>query len=194
MEESRFEKQMKFLLEIDKAKKVCRQTYVSDKSRFENDAEHSWHACVMAAVLKEYFPEADLLKAMTMMLIHDIVEIYAGDTYCYDSNANKDKEERELNSAQMIYGLLPEDQRKEFFDIWNEFETGDSPEAEFCRVLDRLQPTMLNQATGFTSWKEHGVKKQQIIERNKIAIDRPEPIGGYIRSIIENAEKNGFIK
>ena len=194
MDKCVFDKQMDFLLEVDKVKEIYRQTYISDVSRFENDAEHSWHSCVMAVVLSGYFPDADLLKTLKMMLFHDIVEIYAGDTYCYDVEGNKDKEKREKESAEKIYGLLPEWQKKEFMDIWMEFENGDSPEAKFCRILDRVQPTMLNKASGFASWKEHGIKKEQVLERNRTTFEGPEEIKTYMENIIENAVENGFLK
>lgn len=191
----RFEKQMNFLLELDKVKEIYRQNYISDKSRKENDAEHSWHSCVMAFVLAEYFDkDVDLLKVIKMMLMHDVVEIYAGDTYCYDEAGYADKAEREMESAKRVYGLLPEDQRNEFMSLWREFEEGGTKEADFCAILDRIQPTMLNYATDGISWLEHGIKKEQVIKRNKTLLEAGEPISGYVRGIIENAAERGLLK
>lgn len=194
MEKERFNKQMEFLLETDKVKEIFRQTYLADKSRYENDAEHSWHACIMAVVLSEYFPDADLLKVIKMMLFHDVVEIYAGDTYCYDQEGYADKDEREMNSAQRIYGLLPDDQKEALIKIWREFEEGETPEAKFCNILDRVQPTMLNDAADGISWKEHGIKKEQVLKRNKVTFEGPRVIKEYMENIIENAWKAGILK
>lgn len=194
MESKRFNRQMEFLLELDKVKQIFRQTYLADKSRKENDAEHSWHSCIMGVVLGEYFPEADLLKTIKMMLIHDVVEIYAGDTYCYDTKGNEDKAEREQNSAQKIYGLLPADQQEELMDLWQEFEEGKSPEAKFCAILDRLQPTMLNNAAEGISWIEHGIKKEQVKKRNAVTFQGPKVIGDYMENIIDTAYDKGYLK
>lgn len=187
---------MQFLLELDKIKQIYRQTYIADKSRKENDAEHSWHSCVMAIILAEYFDkDIDLLKAVKMMLMHDVVEIYAGDTYCYDSMGNEDKEEREMNSAQKIYSILPDDQKQEYFELWREFEEGKTKEAVFCAILDRIQPTMLNYATDFTSWKEHGIKKEQVMKRNEVVFSSEyKEIIQYMEKIIEKAIKCGALK
>lgn len=182
------------MLEIDKVKNIFRQTYLADKNRKENDAEHSWHSAIMAIVLAEYFPEADLLKTIKMMLFHDVVEIYAGDTYCYDSKGNEDKEERENISAQKVYGLLPEEQKNEFIELWQEFEKGESPEAKFCAILDRVQPTMLNNAAEGISWIEHEIRKEQVVKRNKVTFEGPQVIKEYMEDIIENAYKKGYLK
>ncbi len=193
--EERFKKQMDFLLEIDKVKSIFRQTYLADKSRFENDAEHSWHACIMAVVLSEYFDkDVDLLKVIKMMLMHDVVEIYAGDTYCYDAKGYEDKDERERQSAEKIYGMLPEDQKDEYIKLWREFEEGKSKEAVFCAILDRVQPTMLNDAAGCISWKEHGIKKEQVLKRNEVTFSGPENISQYMKDIIERASEKGILK
>jgi len=191
----RFQKQMDFLLEIDKIKEIYRQTYLADGSRKENDAEHSWHACIMAVVLAEYFGEdVDLLKVIKMMLMHDVVEVYAGDTYCYDAKGNEDKEEREKASAEKVYGLLPKDQKTEYIAIWREFEEQKTKEAVFCAILDRVQPTMLNKASDFISWKEHGIRKEQVLKRNEITFSGPEIIAEYMKNLIENASEKGYLK
>ena len=194
MQSERFNKQMEFLLELDKVKQIFRQTYLADQSRKENDAEHSWHACLMAVVLAEYFPEVDLLKAIKMMLFHDVVEIYAGDTYCYDNKGNEDKMLREEVSAEKIYGLLPKEQKEEFIALWQEFEEGESTEAKFCAILDRVQPTMLNNAAKGISWLEHDIKKEQVIKRNAVTFQGPKVIGEYMENIIDSAYLNGYLK
>ncbi|MEA5085465.1 MAG: HD domain-containing protein [Lachnospiraceae bacterium] len=194
MQSERFNKQMEFLLELDKVKQIFRQTYLADQSRKENDAEHSWHACLMAVVLAEYFPDVDLLKSLKMMLFHDVVEIYAGDTYCYDNKGNEDKVLREQASAQKVYGLLPDEQKDELIALWQEFEEGESPEAKFCAILDRVQPTMLNNAAKGISWVEHGIKKEQVIKRNEVTFQGPKVIGEYMDNIINSAYQNGYLK
>jgi len=193
MDSEKLKQQMEFSLEIDKVKSIFRQTHLADKSRKENDGEHSWHASVMAVILAEYFPKADLLKTIKMMLFHDIVEIYAGDTYCYDAKGNEDKEQREKDSANKIYSLLPLSQKEELIDLWQEFEKGESEEAKFCAVLDRIQPLMLNYAADGLSWKEHNIKKEQVLERNHIALKESEVIGQYIKDIIEDGYKKGYL-
>lgn len=186
---------MDFILEIDKAKNIFRQTYLSDGKRKENDAEHSWHLAMMAFVLSEHFEsDIDILKVMKMVLMHDIIEIYAGDTYCYDTEANKDKAEREQKSAKKIYGLLPEDQCKEFIDIWNEFEKGETKEANFAIILDRLQPIMLNYASSGKAWTEHGICKNQVIDRNKRIIECKNDVSEYFNNLLDEAVKNGWLK
>ena len=191
----RFQKQMDFLLEIDKIKEIYRQTYIADASRKENDAEHSWHSCIMAIVLAEYFDEdIDLLKVIKMMLMHDVVEIYAGDTYCYDDKGNEDKEEREMASAHRVYGLLPDDQKAEFMAIWREFEEQKTKEAVFCAILDRVQPTILNKAANIISWQEHGIRKEQVLKRNAITFSGPEEIASYMKNLIEKAAEDGYLK
>lgn len=152
-----FEKQMSFIMELDKIKKINRQTYLSDGSRKENDAEHSWHLALMAFVLAEHAnEEIDVLKTIKMVLLHDVIEIDAGDTYAYDTEANKTKRERELLAADRIFGLLPEEQRSEYRGLWDEFEAMETAEAKFANMLDNVQPLLLNVATDGKSWREHG--------------------------------------
>lgn len=154
-EQDRLNKQMRFIEEIDKEKLIGRQTYLSDASRKENDAEHAWHMAIMAVLLKEYANEKiDVLKTMTMLLIHDIVEIDAGDTYAYDEEAKKTQRERELAAADRIFGLLPNDQAEYMRGLWDEFEERKTPEAKFARTLDNVQPVMLNSASCGKSWQE----------------------------------------
>ncbi len=149
MNSERLKQQFEFIREIDKEKMIGRQTYVSDASRKENDAEHAWHLAIMTVLLSEYANEPiDVLKTVTMLLIHDIVEIDAGDTYAYDEAGKKTQRQRELRAAERIYGLLPADQRDKLRSLWDEFEEGKTPEARFARAMDHIQPVMLNDASG----------------------------------------------
>ncbi|MBQ4529068.1 MAG: HD domain-containing protein [Lachnospiraceae bacterium] len=163
----RLQQQMEFIQEVDKLKKIGRQSYLTDSSRKENDAEHSWHLALMAILLSEYAPkEVDVLRVVSMVLIHDLVEIDAGDTYAYDTEGNKTKRQREEKAADRIFNILPEDQAKKVRDLWEEFEDNETPEANFAHALDRTQPIMLNHASEGKAWKEHGVVLSQIMERN----------------------------
>ena len=162
-----FEKQMAFIMELDKIKKITRQTYLSDGSRKENDAEHSWHLALMAFVFADYANEKiDVLKTMKMVLLHDVIEIDAGDTYAYDTEGNKTKRERELKAADRIFGLLPDAQRMEYRGLWDEFEAMKTAEAKFANMLEKVQPLLLNNASDGKSWVEHGVKESQVLARN----------------------------
>lgn len=168
MDFERLEKQLDFIREIDKEKQIFRQTYVSDGTRKENDAEHAWHMAVMTFLLKEYAnEEIDVLKTIQMILIHDVVEIDAGDTYAYDEVAKTTQREREEKSAARLFGLLPEEQGKEMLALWEEFEAGETPEAKFARSMDNFQPMMLNDATDGKAWMEHEVAVSKILKRNE---------------------------
>ena len=167
-EKERLEKQIRFIVEADKVKNIFRQTYLADGERKENDAEHSWHLAMMAVLLQEHMKEkVDLAKVMTMVLIHDLVEIDAGDTYAYDEKGAQTKREREVKAADRIFGLLPEDQGTYFRELWEEFEAYETPEAKFAHLLDNFQPLLLNDASGGKSWKEHGVHRAQPMKRNE---------------------------
>ena len=164
----RIEEQLNFIREIDKEKEIFRQTYLADGSRKENDAEHAWHMAIMTMLLSEYANEKiDVLKTVGMLLIHDIVEIDAGDTYAYDENAKKTQHEREKKAADRIDGLVPGDQGRKLYDLRDEFEAQETPEAKFARTMDNIQPMLLNDASGGISWKEHNVKLSQILGRNE---------------------------
>ncbi|MDL2250691.1 putative hydrolase of HD superfamily [Lachnospiraceae bacterium PF1-21] len=176
----KLKQQMDFLLEIDKEKKIGRQTYISDGSRKENDAEHAWHMAMFALILQEYAGEAvDIGRVLSMILIHDVVEIDAGDTYAYDEDAKKTQKEREEKAAERIFGMLPELQRDHFLSLWHEFEEGTSADAKYAVALDRLQPMMLNAAAGGKSWKEHGVTLSQILVRNHETAKNTEALWEY---------------
>lgn len=167
-DESRLAKQFAFIREIDKEKKIGRQTYLSDACRKENDAEHAWHLAVMCMLLSEYANEpVDVLHTMSMLLIHDLVEIDAGDTYAYDEAGNATKEEREKKAADRIFALLPSDQGRKMRRLWEEFEQEKTPEARFAHCMDNLQPMMLNHASGGKAWREHEVHLSQIYNRNR---------------------------
>lgn len=188
---TRLEQQIHFILEIDKVKNVFRQTYLSDRNRKENDAEHSWHIAIMAILLQEYTKEPiDVLRVMTMVLLHDLVEIDAGDTYAYDATGNATKREREVKAAERIFGLLPEDQGAYFRELWDEFEEYKTADAQYAHLLDNLQPLLLNDASQGASWEEHVVKKSQIYKRNERLPEISDVIWEHMKSVIErNVEK-----
>lgn len=195
MDTDRLEKQINFMLELDKMKNLYRQTYVLHEDRKENDAEHSWHLGIMAFLLAEHSDiPVNTEKVIKMVLIHDIVEIDAGDTYCYDNEGYKTKAEREEKAAQRIFGLLPDDQKKEFYDLWREFEDSKTPEAKFAAALDRLQPLLLNYTKGGISWAEHGVHKEQVIARNTEVKNISHSIADLISSVINDAADKGYLK
>ena len=185
MEKNRLEKQMEFCLELDKEKFIKRQTYLSDGVRKENDAEHAWHMAVMTLLLGEYAnEEIDMLKTISMILIHDVVEIDAGDTFAYDDVGKESQEEREKAAADRLFGMLPEDQGKKFRALWDEFEARETKEAKFARVMDNIQPLMLNASTKGKSWLEHAVKLSQILERNKYMTEGSETLWEYAKENI----------
>ncbi|WP_419664006.1 putative metal-dependent phosphohydrolase [Desulfosarcina variabilis str. Montpellier] len=193
MQNKRLEKQIGFILEVDKLKTIERQTLITDASRQENDAEHSWHLALMALVLGEYAKEntLDLLHVIRMVLIHDLVEIDAGDTYCYDSAGYTDKAQRETAAAERIFNLLPPDQASEFRALWDEFEAGKTAEARFANALDRLQPLMHNAFTEGRMWKKHGIRKSQVVERNqKIEAGAPD-LWTFASDLIDKAVDRG---
>lgn len=164
--DNRIEKQLAFSLEIDKVKNIFRQTSLSGKIRKENDAEHSWHMAVMAYLLREYANEkVDILKVMMMCLIHDVVEIDAGDTYCYDEEGLKTQKEREEAAKIRIFSMLPAEQAKEMMALFDEFEAYETPESKFAHAMDNLQPLILNNSNNGSDWKEHGVNSTQVYGR-----------------------------
>ncbi len=194
--QERLEKQIKFILELDKIKSIIRQTYLANAIRKENDAEHSWHLAIMAIILEEYFDkDINLLKVIKMVLMHDVVEIDAGDTFCYDTKANQDKMIREKKAAERIYNILPEDQAQEYKSLWYEFEEGQTKEAIFANVLDRLQPIMLNFETNGALWIENNISQQQVLNRNeKTLINGPKEISNYLITLLNKAVELGYLK
>lgn len=189
MDKERLRQQFAFFKEIDKEKEIFRQTYLADASRKENDAEHAWHMAIMTVLLSEYAnEEIDVLKTVTMLLIRDIVEIDAGDTYAYDPEGKKTQEERERKAADRIFHLLPDDQADKMYALWEEFEAQQTPEAIFARTMDNIQPMMLNDASNGLSWDEHQVKLSQILKRNERTAKGSEQIWEYAKE--EFLQKN----
>ena len=166
--DERLKKQMEFSLEIDKEKNIFRQTSLSGHGRKENDAEHAWHMAIMAYILREYANEkVDITKVMLMCLIHDIVEIDAGDTYAYDAEGLKTQKTREDAAKQRIFSMLPDDQKTEFISLFDEFEQAESAEARFAHSMDNLQPLLLNNSNGGSDWIEHGVTADKVYGRQQ---------------------------
>ena len=191
----RLAEQIDFVREIDKLKNVLRRTYLTDNSRRENTAEHSWHLAVMALVLHEHSEQdIDLLTVLKMLLVHDIVEIDAGDTFCYDEEGNRDKAERERRAADRLFCLLPADLAKDLCGLWEEFEAATTPEARFANALDRLQPMLHNYFTRGGSWQEHGIRRSQVEERNHIIQYGAPDLWDYARGLLDEAESEGFLK
>ena len=191
----RLQKQMKFILEADKVKNIIRQTYLADGKRRENDAEHSWHLALMAVLLKEYAPEeVDLSKVIPMVLIHDLVEIDAGDTYAYDEAGAATKAERETKAADRIFGILPADQGAYFRELWDEFEAYETADAKFAHLLDNFQPLLLNDASDGRSWSEHGVHKSQVCRRNERIPETSEIIWEKMLEIMDDHIARGHLK
>lgn len=188
---------MEFMREIDGLKQVGRQTYLKDGSRKENDAEHSWHLAMMALVMHEYANEnIDVLRVISMVLIHDIVELDAGDTYAYDDAGNATKREREVAAAERIFHLLPEDQAAYFRSLWDEFEAEETAESKFAHVLDNIQPLMLNDASNGKAWREHQVKLSQIMSRHANTPNGSKELWKYAKKelIDKNLAKGNIIK
>lgn len=195
MQKQRLEQQIRFIIEADKVKNIFRQTYLADGQRKENDAEHSWHLALSAVLLKEHMKEdVDLTKVMIMVLIHDLVEIDAGDTYAYDAEGAATKREREVKAADRIFGLLPEDQGIYFRRLWDEFEEYESPDAKYAHLLDNFQPLLLNDASDGRSWTEHGVHKFQVCKRNERIPETSEIVWEKMLEIMDNHIEEGHLK
>lgn len=191
----RLKKQLDFILQADAEKEIERRTLISSGKRFENDSEHAWHMALMAILLSEYAnEEIDVLKTVTMILIHDIVEIDAGDTYCYDYELGKSQREREVKAADRIYALLPDDQGKKLRALWDKFEANETPEAHFAHAMDCLQPTMLNNATNGEMWKKNGIKLSQVLKRNEYTEKGSKTLWDYQLNelILKNVEKGNL--
>ena len=194
--DERLLKQLTFALEIDKEKNVFRQTHLSGNGRNENDAEHAWHMAIMAYLLKEYANEkVDIAKVMLMCLIHDIVEIDAGDTYAYDTENIKTQKVREDKAKERIFSLLPPEQKEEFIALFDEFEAYETAESKFAHVMDNLQPIMLNNSNNGNDWKEHNVRAEQVYNRQRKTKSGSEKLYEVIDQIIkENIEKGNLKK
>jgi putative hydrolase of HD superfamily len=195
MDPDRFEKQIRFILEIDKLKTISRRTYLLSADRFENTAEHSWHLAMMAMLLAEHANETvSVPRVVRMVLIHDIVEIDAGDTYYYDSVAALDKAQRERQAADRLFGMLPPDQGREFRELWEEFEACETPDARFATALDRFIPQLHNYHTRGKSWSEHGVTADRVLEGNACIAEGSATLWECAQALLRDAVAKGYLK
>ncbi len=192
---NRLDQQIAFILEIDRLKTILRRTLLTDRSRLENSAEHSWHLAMCAMLLVEYSPCAiDVARVLKMALVHDVVEIDAGDTFCYDVKGNLDKAEREQRAADRIFSLLPVEQGAELRALWEEFDARETPESRYANALDRLQPLLHNCHTQGAAWRKHGVTYAQIIERNRHIADGAPALWTYMKDLIDDAVSQGWLQ
>lgn len=196
MERSRLEQQVEFIVEIDKLKQIRRRTWLMDQSRLENDAEHSWHLAVMAILLLEHAeqPQLDLPRVLKMVLIHDLVEIDAGDTFAYDDVGAQDKAQRETAAADRIFQLLPTDQAADFRATWEEFEARETPEARYAAALDRFQPMLHNYRTQGKTWRDHGIRAEQVIARNQHMVQGAPALWQYAEGFLADAVAKGYLR
>ena len=193
--DERLKKQLEFVLEIDKEKNIFRQTHLSGQGRNENDAEHAWHMAIMAYLLREYSNEpVDITRVMLMCLIHDVVEIDAGDTYAYDEEGKKTQKAREEAAKERIYSLLPEDQKEELAAIFDEFEESKTSESKFAHAMDNLQPLMLNNSNDGGDWREHGVSAKQVYGRQSRTKEGSEKLYEVTDQIIKKHREKGNLK
>lgn len=193
----RFERQLAFILEADRLKEVERRSYLLSGDRKENSAEHSWHLALNTLVLSEYSNRGlDTFRVMRMLLVHDLVEIDAGDTFCYDAAGNETKVEREQAAADRLFGLLPEDQGADFRALWEEFEAGSTPEAKFAVAMDRLMPVLHNlnnRRIRGKGWKEHNVRGEQVLTRNALIGEGSEVIWAWVKGELDRAFADGLL-
>lgn len=188
-------KQIEFIKEIDKVKYIQRKTKLFSSDRNENDAEHSWHLALMAIVLAEHANESvDVLKVVKMVLIHDIVEIDAGDTFIYDTQKNHSNTDEERLAANRIFGMLPEAQAQELIDIWEEFEAGETKEARFARSMDRLEPLLQNTSNNGGTWNEFGVNYPKVYAKKSVIKEGSETIWKYAEGLINESVEKGILK
>ena len=195
METDRLEQQLSFLIECDKMKKILRRTVLMDSSRRETDAEHSWHFALMAMTLLEYVGNKDLdtYKVLRMALVHDLIEIYAGDTFAYDPKGHSDKYERETSAADKLFSLLPEDQGKEFRSLWEEFDAMETPEAQYAASIDRFQPFLHNYRTQGYTWKEGNVHYAQVYERMEILRTAMPALWPTVLNMMKDSVEKGYL-
>ena len=191
----RFKSQIEFILEVDKLKQIMRRTMLMDRSRRENSAEHSWHIALIVLVLAEYVEgdNLNLLRVIKLLLAHDLVEIDAGDTYCYDERGIQDQKERETRAADRIFNLLPDDQTKSFRSLWDEYEDRMTPESRFANALDRFQPLLHNYFTQGHSWRQNGIQKKQVLSRMQPVEEGAPALWDYVTSLIEDAVEKGYL-
>lgn len=191
----RIDDQVAFLLEADRLKSVLRRTTLADGSRRENSAEHSWHLALFAIALHEHAEgDVDLLRVLKMLVLHDLVEIDAGDTFAYDEVGRADQQERERRAADRIFGFLPTDQEMELRALWDEFDLRETDDARFAAAVDRLQPVLLNLASDGDTWLEHGIHAEQVRERNAHVADGAPALWGLVQDSIETAVDNGWLR
>lgn len=194
MKNKRLLKDIEFIVELDKMKSIFRQTSIIGEDRREDDAQHSWHISLMAMVLSEYTNEkVDLLKVIKMLLIHDLVEIYAGDTFCYDEIGNGDKRERELEAAEKIFGMLEEDKAMELRALWDEFEEIETVESKFATSMDRLQPMLSNYYNNGGTWKKFDISQSDIFKRISPVKESSDELWEFVEYLIEDAFDKGLI-
>ena len=191
----RFKRQIEFILEADKLKKVARRTTLLDVSRQENSAEHSWHIALLVLILAEYAKHLDLdfLQVIKLLLVHDLVEIDAGDTYCYDEVGGRDQQKRENKAAERIFNILPQDQANALRALWDEYEARATPESKFANAVDRVQPFLHNYFTRGHTWQKHGIRKSQVVKRMKPVHEGSQTLWEYVSSLIDDAVQQGFL-
>lgn len=195
MQTNKLEKQIAFIKEIDKVKYILRQSTLFNSDRRENDAEHSWHLAVMAIVLAEYSDKPiDLLKVLKMVLIHDIVEIDAGDTFIYSTTKDHDNTEEELAAAKRIFGILPAEQAEELIEIWKEFEAAETDEAKFAKSLDRFEPLLQSATNNGGTWVEHDVPYHKVYDVNKAIKNGSTTLWNYAENLLNESVEKGFLK
>ena len=195
MTSDQLHRQLEFVTEIDQLKQVFRQTLLIADGRRENDAEHSWHLAIMACLLVDTAAETvDLLRVVKMLLIHDVVEIDAGDTFAYDVEGNEGKLQRERAAADRLFAILPAEQGQEFRHLWEEFEAMKSPEARFAAAIDRFQPLLLNYHSGGATWRRHGVRRAQVVKRNRHIRDGAPELWDYAKELIARAVDEGRLE
>jgi putative hydrolase of HD superfamily len=189
----RLAQQIRFIVEVDKLKEVFRQTIVINSRRPENDAEHSWHLCLIVITLAEHanWPQLDVLRVLKMLILHDLVEIDAGDTFAYDVAAMTNQHEREAVAADRIFGLLPPDQGREFRALWDEFEARQTPEAKFAAAVDRFQPMLINCRTQGAAWRKHGVTRDRVLARNSHIVEGSTALWDLAQKMIEETVAAG---
>jgi putative hydrolase of HD superfamily len=193
---ARLARQIEFIVEVDRLKEVFRQTINLTSRRAENDAEHSWHLCLCVIVLAEHanHPHLDVLRVLKMAIVHDLVEIDAGDTFAYDTAAMANQHEREAIAAERIFGLLPPDQAAEFRALWDEFEAKETPEAKFATSVDRFQPMLLNCRTEGAAWKRHGITHDRVVARNRHIAEGCAPLWEYAEKMVQAAVDKGHLR
>ncbi|MFD0773313.1 HD family hydrolase [Streptomonospora algeriensis] len=194
VDHERLTSQLRFILETDKLKRILRRNMLVDGSRRENDAEHSWHLALAARVFAEYAPQGtDIDRVVEMLVLHDIVEIDAGDTFIYDTQQTGSQAARERAAADRIFALLPEDQARHTHALWEEFEARTTPEARFAKAIDRLAPMLANWHTEGGTWVRHKVTRAQVADKVKIIAEGSEALGSYAAALIEDAERRGYL-